>query len=137
MRFAYVEHGVVQEAWSRNPFDLFAGGYASRFVPCPDDVEAGWRFDGTNWTPAPFQTVQTPSAVSMRQARLALLQAGKLADVDAAIAALPSPAKEAAQVEWEYATEVRRDSALMRQLAAAIGLDDAALDALFVQAATL
>ena len=75
--------------------------------------------------------------VSMRQARLALLQAGKLADVTTAINALPSPAKEAAQIEWEYATEVRRDSALMQQLAAAIGLTEADLDALFTQAVTL
>lgn len=114
----------------------------------PTDWAAGkYLFDGKDWTvvpqwtqPAALQSaepVPVPAAVSMRQARLALLQAGKLADVDAVIAALPSPQKEAAQVEWEYATEVRRDSALMRQLAAAIGLDDAALNALFVQAATL
>jgi hypothetical protein len=73
----------------------------------------------------------------MRQARLALLQAGKLAAVDAAIAALPSPAKEAAQIEWEYATEVKRDSQLVTQLAPSLGLDDAALDALFIAAAAL
>lgn len=78
-----------------------------------------------------------PSIVSMRQARLALLQAGKLDDVDAAIAALPSPAKEAAQIEWEYATEVKRDSQLVTQLAPALGLDDAALNALFIAAAAL
>jgi hypothetical protein len=73
----------------------------------------------------------------MRQARLALLSAGKLDDVDAAIAALPSPDKEAAQISWEYSTEVRRDSDLVAQLAPGLGLDDAALDALFTQAATL
>lgn len=82
-------------------------------------------------------TANTPQVVTMRQARLALLQAGKLADVDTAIAALPSPAKEAAQIEWEYATEVKRNSALVSQLAPALNLDAAALDALFTQAATL
>jgi hypothetical protein len=80
---------------------------------------------------------QTVRVVSMRQARLALLQIGKLQDVDAAIAALPSPDKEQAQIEWEYATEVTRDSALMQQLATAIGLTEADLDSLFTTAAGL
>lgn len=106
-------------------------------VECPEGVGIGWTYDGTTWAaPAPVPT-PVPTSASMRQARLALLQAGKLADVTTAINALASPAKEAAQIEWEYATEVRRDSALMQQLAAAIGLDDAALDALFTQAVTL
>lgn len=137
MRYAFVRDGVVQEAWSRDPFELFDRGYAELFVPCPDDVEYGWTYDGTTWAaPAPIPT-PVPTSASMRQARLALLQAGKLADVTTAINALPSPQKEAAQIEWEYATEVSRDSALMQQLATAIGLDDAALDALFTQAVTL
>lgn len=106
-------------------------------VECPEGVGIGWSYDGKTWSaPAPAP-VPVPTVVSMRQARLALLQAGKLQDVDAAIAALPSPAKEAAQIEWEYATEVQRDSALVKQLAPALGMDGAALDALFRTAATL
>ena len=106
-------------------------------VACPDDVGIGWTYDGTNWAaPAP-KPPPVPGVVFMRQARLALLQAGKLSAVDAAIAALPSPAKEAAQIEWEYATEVTRDSALMQQLATAIGLTEADLDSLFTTAAGL
>lgn len=137
MRYAYVSQGVVEEAWSRDPFELFNPGYAQQFVSCPDDVRAGWTYDGTNWAaPAPVPT-PVPSVVSMRQARLALLQAGKLAEVNAAIAALPSPDKEQAQIEWEYATEVERDSALVAQLAPALGLNAAALDALFTTAAAL
>lgn len=106
-------------------------------VECPRHVGIGWSYDGGAWSaPAP-EPVPVPSVASMRQARLALLQIGKLADVATAINALPSPAKEAAQIEWEYATEVRRDSALMQQLAAAIGLTKADLDALFTQAVAL
>ena len=74
--------------------------------------------------------------VTPRQARLALLEAGKLADVDAALATLPSPQKEAAQIEWEYATEVQRGSALIASLGPALGLDDDAVDALFENART-
>lgn len=77
------------------------------------------------------------ASVSMRQARLALLQAGKLSDVDAAIAALPSPEKEAAQIEWEYAAEVKRTSRLVENLTPALGLSEAEMDGLFKLAATL
>lgn len=75
-----------------------------------------------------------PDAVTMRQARLALLAAGKLAAVQDAINALPSPQKEAAQIEWEYSNEVRRHQPFVQALAPALGLNDAALDALFIAA---
>ena len=78
-----------------------------------------------------------PASVTMRQARLALLGAGLLASVDAAIDGLPGPQKEAARIEWEYATEVQRLSGLVPMMGAALGLDDAALDALFVAAVAL
>lgn len=81
--------------------------------------------------------VTVPSIVSMRQARLALLAAGKLAGVATVIESMPSPLKEAARIEWEYAATVDRNSMLMAHLALAMGLDTASLDALFMGASTL
>ena len=78
-----------------------------------------------------------PTRVSMRQARLALLGAGALAAVDAAIDAMLEPQKSAARIEWEYAAEVRRDNAFVAGLAPALGMTDAQVDALFVAAAAL
>jgi hypothetical protein len=78
-----------------------------------------------------------PEAVTMRQARLALLGAGLLSQVDAAIASLPSPQKEAAAIEWEYAQEVQRHNGLVPAMAQALGMTEAQLDDLFMQAATL
>jgi hypothetical protein len=75
--------------------------------------------------------------VSMRQCRLALLADGTLANVDVAIASLPEPDKSAAQVEWEYAATVQRTSPFVASLGAAIGYDDAKMDALFEAAADL
>lgn len=75
-----------------------------------------------------------PAAVTARQARLALLQAGKLGAVASAIAALPEGQREAAQIEWEYASVVERESPLVLMLGSALELD---LDALFLQASTL
>ena len=73
----------------------------------------------------------------MRQARLALLGAGKLAGVGAAIASMPEPQKTAASIELEYSNALQRSNPFVSQLGAALGLDDAAIDALFVEAAKL
>lgn len=79
-----------------------------------------------------------PQQVTMRQARLALLGAGLLDDVDAAIAAIPDPVqRKAAQIEWEYANTVERQSAFVQQLAVGLGLSAEQMDDLFVQAAAL
>lgn len=73
----------------------------------------------------------------MRQARLALLGAGLLSSVDVAINALSSPAKEAARIEWDYSSTVERHRSLVATLGAALGLTDAQLDTLFIQAKEL
>ena len=78
-----------------------------------------------------------PSSITMRQARLALLGAGLLLTVDAAIAAMTGPAGDAARIEWEYAATVERTNPLFGAMATQLGLDSAALDALFVTAAAL
>lgn len=81
---------------------------------------------------------RVPSAVtviSMRQARLALLEAGLLDQVEAALAAIEDPLmRQRAQIEWEYAAEVRRDSPWVVAIAEALELSPEALDALFTAA---
>ena len=97
-------------------------------------------FVGDGWIVAdaePEITAAVPAEVTMRQARLALLAAGKLAAVNAAINALPDPPKTAALIEWEYSNAVRRDSQFVALLGPALGLDAAGLDALFIAASNL
>jgi hypothetical protein len=104
----------------------------------PAVLRIGWILVGGE-TPdeAPPPPPPPPNVVSMRQARLALLGAGLLDAVEAAIAAMEGVEGKAAQIEWEYATEVRRDSPLVDGLTAALGLTDAQLNDLFTVAATL
>ena len=80
---------------------------------------------------------KVPASVTMRQGRLALLAAGKLAQVDAAIASLPEPQKSAALIEWNFSNELQRGNAFVATLGAALGLSDAQVDQLFIQAAQL
>ena len=52
--------------------------------------------------------------------------------------ALPDPARRtAAQVEWEYATTVVRDSSWVQSLGSVLGLSAAQIDELFIAAAKL
>lgn len=74
-----------------------------------------------------------PSVVSMRQARLALLQAGLLASVNTTVAS----GSEADKIAWEYATEVRRDDVLVQNLSVSLGLTSDQLDTLFTTAFNL
>ncbi len=78
-----------------------------------------------------------PTSVTMRQARLALLAAGKLDAVQTAIAGMAGSEGQAARIEWEFAATVDRNSPFVQQLAEALGLDAAALNALFTHAASL
>lgn len=79
-----------------------------------------------------------PEAVSMRQARLALDDAGLLDGVDAAIAAIPDLRKRRkAKIDWEYAQEVQRHHGLVPVMAQALGMTEAQLDALFIAAESL
>lgn len=74
--------------------------------------------------------VSVPAVVSMRQARMALNEAGLLLQVNNYI----SMRGVAAYIEWEYATEVKRDNALISEFAAAAGMTDNQIDELFKSA---
>jgi hypothetical protein len=90
-------------------------------------------YEPTEWEPA-----LVPEVVTMRQGRLALLGAGYLDAVDSVIAQIPDEMqRKAAQIEWEYAITIDRNSQLVKALQQALGITDAMADALFIKAATL
>lgn len=82
--------------------------------------------------PAPIPTV-----VTMRQARLALLNAGLLTSVSNAIAAMTGTAGDAARIEWEFSPTLKRDHPLVASLSVSLGLTSAQLDSLFTAASIL
>lgn len=107
-----------------------ANSIAVPFAP----VDARQTWLGHGWSEPP---AIIPASISRRQARLSLLQAGKLAAVESAIAAIPDPVQQmAAQIEYENATW-ERSNAWVEQLGAQIGLSPADIDQLFITAAGL
>ena len=75
--------------------------------------------------------------VTMRQARLALSQAGKLTMVNDAIAVMDEPDKTTVSIEWEYGSTVERVSPWIDAMATALGMTGVEMDDLFELAATL
>lgn len=134
--FIAVREGVIQSA----SLDV------SRLVPADCDV---FGIEPTNSVPqfgdlwidgavtAPPVDTSAPKSVTMRQARLALSKAGLYTAVQDALATIPGTAGEEARIEWEYGSDVYRDSALILALGAAVALDDDEIDDLFRSAALL
>lgn len=103
------------------------------WVDCPDNCKTDWTYvDGQFIEPVPLAPV-IPTTVSMRQARLALLQVDLLTQVNLAI----ENGTEADKITWEYATEVNCSDSLVSNMAIALGLTEQQLDDLFILASTL
>lgn len=103
------------------------------WVDCPSNVKA-YECQYINnsfveYTPQPI----IPTTVSMRQARLALLQNNLLDAVNTAI----NEGNEADKITWEYATEANRADVLVQNMAIALNLSETDLDNLFILAASL
>ena len=127
-RFAIIDAGrVINHAEADAAFAASQG-----WIPAGDS-RIGDLWDGEVFTPPPPPPPVVPSAVTMRQARLALLAAGLLDAVETAIMG----AGPAAKIEWDYATEVQRASGLVPAMATALGLTEDQIDALFIAAAAL
>ena len=76
-----------------------------------------------------------PQEITMRQARLVLLEHGLLANVQTAINSLPEPNKTKAQIEWDYSNALQRDNSFVTVLGTALGLTDEDIDNLFLSLA--
>lgn len=109
----------------------------------PEGQYAVWA--GTSWnltTATPINIPDVPAipdvqVVSMRQARRILLTYGYLSQVDEYINQLQSPEKEEAQIDWEYATEVRKDSSLVQSLVVYLQLSNEQLNTMFYEASLI
>ena len=108
----------------------------------PDDENNSDRQSYEQWlagggVPESPEALVGIGSVTMRQARLALLSIGKLADVAPAIAALPPEQRAVAEIEWEFASTVERESPLIALMAPALELTSEDLDDLFTLGSTL
>lgn len=96
-----------------------------------------WLAEGNTPEPADPPPVPVITSVTMRQARLALLQQGLLTQVNNAVASMPGAQGDAVRIEWEFSSTVERNRPFVNSLSDALGLTSIQLDNLFKLAATL
>jgi len=128
------EHATKLKAIGNVPRDwqAVAFNYEAAF---PDTPQETWRW--TNGSIVATAPLAVPDVVTMRQARLALLQNGMLTQVNTAVANMSGAAGDAARIEWEFSSTVERNRPLVQSLIGVLGLTESQLDDLFRQAATL
>ena len=135
--------GVSGAAWWPEDDQSPALGEYERYggetlTPDPERRVVGVVRAVVAWTAdeiAAYRKSLVPEIVTMRQARLALLAAGLLDDVEAALSGMDGAQGQAAKIEWEYSQEVWRSKPFVQMLGAAIGLSELQIDDLFITAA--
>lgn len=101
------------------PFSVIGAGVIS-------DAQLG------DFSPPPAPPAVVPQSVTMRQACIQLEIAGLLDDVEAIVATLP----RVYQIEWQRASDVFRDNALVEMVRQQKTMTSEQIDALFIEAAT-
>lgn len=129
MRKALIKNGIVENIIVVDPNNI---PILDGELIDPTGAEIGSLWDGVTFTPPVRKPPPAPTRVSMRQARLALAQAGLLSQINTAVSTLGGTA----QIEWEYAIEVERNAPLVTTIASTIGITDTQLDYLFNLAVT-
>lgn len=114
--------------------NYYEGDRQGADLEVPQRPNANHAWNGSTWMPVPLPV---PEVVTMRQARLALLQSGLLAQVNTAVSSMTGAAGDAARIEWEFSSTVERNLPLVQSLTGVLGLTEAQIDDLFRLAAGL
>ena len=127
----YIDHdGVYIEAEALPaPYTVETLQKTEIFTPVaiPLRPDENYYWDGAEWR---AHAVPVPESVTKLQAYTALSVAGYMAEFDSFFENHPE-----AKTIWDLASVVERQNPLVGDIAAALGLDDAQVDALFIAAA--
>lgn len=118
---------------------MLADGVAVVEVPDPPAAPEGQVavWDGSGWGLAPAPPPPVPPVVSPAQARIALIRAGLMQQVQQTLDAMPGAEGEEARARWEYGLALERNHPTTLALAEAIGLTQTQVDDLFRAAAAI
>lgn len=124
--------GCVME--TRDIFDYLGAVIGTLTMP-DGTTEEQWQQALAPYASAPVTIIPD---VTPRQMRQALILVGlPIANVEAALLALPEPYKSLATIEWEYSVAFQRNRPLVAQIAQALGWSTQQLDDLWTLAASL
>ena len=125
-RYAIIENNLVVNNVVAS--EEFAA--EQKWILASDDVGIGWSLVNGEWIAPPPPPVIIPT-LTMRQARLALLDVGLLDGVEAAITTTEN------RIWWDYSTTVERSHPLVNAVLTSLGKTEAEIDDMFIAAAQL
>lgn len=113
-----------------------SGAVINTILAEEDFVEARWP---GRWQllPDPPSVVPVPSEVSIRQARLALLNANLLVKTDELIEAMEGTQGEIARIDWKSSPIVKRNWPFIALVGTELGLTEEDIDNLFISASNI
>jgi len=85
----------------------------------------------------PVSPARVPREIELWQAKAVMFAMGLISQVEASIAAMPEPQRTVAQCAWSGNARLARRGPTVTALAPALGLTDAQLDSMFIQASEL
>lgn len=117
-------------------FEVYDDGILTARLPLTTDQYSSVALHISSLDPVPDKVVNglIPTEVTMRQGKLALLQMGLLDTVETLIAAMPGMQGQAAKIEWDNASTIKRSSNLTLAIVSILGLSEVELDDLFLWA---
>lgn len=131
MRAHVIENGTIINTILVESLDFMPG-----LIAAVGSEGIGWTYDGQSFSPPPPAPQVVPESVTRSQGKMALLQAGLLQQVEAFIETIDDLELQAmARIAFTDAGTWERSSPTLNALAYGLGLDDLALDALFIAAA--
>ncbi|MGX7709141.1 hypothetical protein [Methylobacterium sp. Gmos1] len=113
--------------------DPLPAGWALLSVSAHPDVAEGWLVDHGDFQPPPPPAPAAVTEVTSAQAKIALSRAGHLAAVKAAV----EQAGGEVEIWFTDARTWQRANSYVAEIGTALGLDAAAIDALFVTASQI
>jgi len=131
MKAHIIENGLVVNTIEVDSLEFMPG-----LVPA-DEGMIGDSYDNgifSNENAAEEIVKVVPEKVTMRQAKLALLQNNLLTSVNDTI---NNGTDEVAKIEWEYSTEIERNWPSLISITESLGLTSSQVDDLFILAQTL
>lgn len=128
MRYAIVSaDGTVSNIAAADTIeDVFAPA-GSIVLPANDDAEVGGMHDGVSFTRMPAIPEPAATTISKLQFVRSLRLAGEWGAVKAALKQSTTEVKE----DWEHAYQLDRDDPMIANFADSLGIDAAAMDAIF------
>lgn len=140
-RFATFVDGIVENGIVANIVEAEneqACSHLAPVVPVADDVARGWLYDGEAFSKPPTSPI-VPDSVSPRAAKLALYATpwegeGDYETLLDAVEAFLATRSRAIQISWSSSLEFKRHDPGLLAVAAALGMNDAQIDALFLLA---